>query len=44
MIKSDDEEKRLVYGIVYEPDTLDAHGDFTDAETIEKAAHEFMLK
>ncbi|MEB9454133.1 XkdF-like putative serine protease domain-containing protein [Bacillus anthracis] len=44
VVKSDDEEKRLVYGIVYEPDTLDAHGDFTDAETIEKAAHEFMLK
>ncbi|MFA2589977.1 XkdF-like putative serine protease domain-containing protein [Bacillus mobilis] len=44
VIKSDDEEKRLVYGIVYEPDTLDAHNDFTDAETIEKAAHEFMLK
>ncbi|PEY32715.1 hypothetical protein CN354_20780 [Bacillus cereus] len=44
VIKSDDEEKRLVYGIVYEPDTIDAHGDFTDAETIEKAAHEFMLK
>ncbi|HDR8052153.1 TPA: hypothetical protein QCY45_002963 [Bacillus cereus] len=44
VIKSDDEEKRLVYGIVYEPDAIDAHGDFTDAETIEKAAHEFMLK
>ncbi|MCC2347176.1 XkdF-like putative serine protease domain-containing protein [Bacillus cereus group sp. MYBK29-1] len=44
VIKSDDEEKRLVYGIVYEPDVIDAHGDFTDSETIEKAAHEFMLK
>lgn len=44
VIKSDDEEKRLVYGIVYEPDTIDAHGDFADAKTIEKAAHEFMLK
>ncbi|MGE6850771.1 XkdF-like putative serine protease domain-containing protein [Bacillus tropicus] len=44
VVKSDDEEKRLVYGIVYEPDAIDAHGDFTDAETIEKAAHEFMLK
>lgn len=44
VIKSDDEEKRLVYGIVYEPDTLDAHNDYADAETIEKAAHEFMLK
>ncbi|PEK91476.1 XkdF-like putative serine protease domain-containing protein [Bacillus mycoides] len=44
VIKSDDEEKRLVYGIVYEPNTIDAHNDFADAETIEKAAHEFMLK
>ena len=44
VIKSDDEAERLVYGIVYEPDTIDAHGDFTDAKTIEKAAHEFMLK
>ncbi|PEB08434.1 hypothetical protein COM56_03090 [Bacillus cereus] len=44
VIKSNDEEKRLVYGIVYEPDVIDAHGDFTDSETIEKAAHEFMLK
>jgi len=44
VIKSDHEEKRLVYGIVYEPDVIDAHGDFTDSETIEKAAHEFMLK
>ncbi|TPV37890.1 XkdF-like putative serine protease domain-containing protein [Bacillus dicomae] len=44
VVKSDDEEKRLVYGIVYEPDAIDAHGDFADAETIEKAAHEFMLK
>lgn len=44
VIKSDDEAERLVYGIVYEPDIIDAHGDFADAKTIEKAAHEFMLK
>ncbi|MCC2414044.1 XkdF-like putative serine protease domain-containing protein [Bacillus sp. FSL W8-0519] len=44
VIKSEDEAERLVYGIVYEPDTIDAHGDFADAKTIEKAAHEFMLK
>lgn len=44
VIKSDDEAERLVYGIVYEPDTIDAHGDFADEKTIEKAAHEFMLK
>lgn len=38
--KSD--EKQLVYGIVYEPDVEDAHGDYMEAEDIEKAAHEFM--
>ncbi|MGN5653480.1 XkdF-like putative serine protease domain-containing protein [Bacillus sp. Brlt_9] len=44
VIKSEDEEKRLVYGIVYEPGVLDSHNDFADESTIEKAAHEFMLK
>ncbi len=39
--KADDPQK-LVYGVVYEPDVEDAHGDFMDAETIEKAAHGFM--
>ena len=41
LTKSDDPQK-LVYGVVYEPDVEDAHGDFMDAETIEKAAHGFM--
>ncbi|BCC74235.1 hypothetical protein BCJMU51_p2090 (plasmid) [Bacillus cereus] len=44
VIKSEDDEKRLVYGIVYEPGVLDSHNDFADEVTIEKAAHEFMLK
>ncbi|HGO9410859.1 TPA: XkdF-like putative serine protease domain-containing protein [Bacillus cereus] len=44
VVKSDNEEQRLVYGIVYEPNTLDSHNDFADEKTIEKAAHEFMLK
>lgn len=35
-------EERLVYGIVYEPNTLDAHGEYMTAEDIEKAAHYFM--
>ncbi|OJG33752.1 hypothetical protein RV00_GL001006 [Enterococcus devriesei] len=39
--KADDPQK-LVYGIVYSPDEEDAHGDYMDAETIEKAAHSFM--
>lgn len=41
-IKKTDEEKHLVYGIVYAPDEVDAHGDFSKAATIENAAHEFM--
>ncbi|MFC9657020.1 XkdF-like putative serine protease domain-containing protein [Bacillus subtilis] len=36
------DEQKLVYGIVYEPDTVDAHGDFMTAAEIEKAAHGFM--
>ena len=37
-----DDEKKLVYGIVYEPEMLDAHGDFMTAAEIEKAAHGFL--
>lgn len=41
LVKEADEQK-LVYGIVYEPDTVDAHGDFMTAAEIEKAAHGFL--
>lgn len=34
--------EKIVYGIVYEPDTVDLQGDFMSAETIEKMAHDFM--
>lgn len=37
-----DEEKRIVTGIVYEPDILDAHGEFMTADEIEKSAHRFL--
>lgn len=36
------EEQRLLYGIVYEPDVEDAHGDCMTAQEIEKMAHEFI--
>nr|WGD68744.1 XkdF-like putative serine protease domain-containing protein [Bacillus subtilis] len=36
------DEQKLVYGIVYEPDTVDAHGDFMTAAEIEKTAHGFL--
>lgn len=39
-----DDEKHLVYGVVYAPDDADAHDDFATAEEIEKAAHNFLAK
>jgi len=39
-----DDEKRLVTGIVLEPDTIDAHGDIIRPEEIEQAAHKFLAK
>lgn len=37
-----DEEKRLVYGVVYAPDETDSHDDTMTAQEIEKAAHAFL--
>jgi hypothetical protein len=39
-----DEERRLVYGVVYEPSVYDAHDDRMSKEEIEKAAHGFMVR
>ncbi|HMQ98222.1 MAG TPA: XkdF-like putative serine protease domain-containing protein [Ignavibacteria bacterium] len=39
-----DEEKRLVYGVVYAPGEADAHDDMMDIEEVEKACHRFMTK
>jgi len=41
-IRKVDEEKRLVMGVVYTPDEMDSQGDWADADTIERAAHEFQ--
>lgn len=41
-INKEEEEQQLVYGIVYEPDVEDSHGDYMTAPSIEKAAHGFM--
>ncbi len=41
-INKEDEEQQLVYGVVYEPDVEDSHGDFMTAPEIEKSAHGFM--
>jgi len=40
IVKSD--EKRMVYGIVYSPNEVDAHGEFATAGDIEAAAMDFM--
>lgn len=42
LIAKAEDEKKLVYGVVYEPDIADAHGDFMTAEEIQKAAHGFL--
>lgn len=39
-----DDDKRIVKGIVYQPDLVDAHDDQMDEVEIEKAAHLFMEK
>ncbi|PEA03395.1 XkdF-like putative serine protease domain-containing protein [Bacillus cereus] len=50
IIKGEDEEQKLVYGIVYSPgsaedtSTHDVHGDFMTAEDIERSAHNFIAK
>lgn len=41
-INKNEEEKRLVYGVVYEPDVVDSQGEYMTAEEIEKAAHGFL--
>jgi hypothetical protein len=39
-----DEEKRVVYGIVLEPETVDLQGDRLSVDTIETAAHDFLVQ
>jgi len=38
------EPEFIVGGIVYEPDVVDAHGDYTDAEEIWKALKQYMIQ
>lgn len=42
LITKADDPKKLVYGVVYEPDVEDTHGDIMTADEIEKAVHGFM--
>lgn len=41
-IQKIDEEKRMIFGIVYAPDDVDTQGEYANAEDIEAAAHAFM--
>lgn len=41
-IAKSDTVRQIVYGVVYAPDVVDAHGDMMTIEEIEKAAHGFM--
>ena len=41
ILKTDD-ERHVVYGIVYAPDDVDTQGDYATAKEIEKAAYNFM--
>lgn len=42
VIAKADDAQRLVYGIVYEPNVADAHGDYMTPAEIEKAANGFL--
>lgn len=42
LIKKSDDEKGIVYGIVYAPEQKDTDGDFASADEIIKAAYSFM--
>lgn len=41
-ISKADMKKNIVFGVVLEPDTVDAHNDVISCEEIEEAAHKFM--
>jgi len=38
-----DDERQVVYGVVYEPHVIDAQGDYADEDAIMDAAHSYML-
>lgn len=41
-IAKNDEERGVIYGIVYSPDEIDTQGEFANANEISKAAYAFM--
>ena len=43
-IRKSNEDQKIVYGLVYEPYTLDTYGDMMLPEAIEKMAHEYIKR
>jgi uracil-DNA glycosylase len=43
ILKSDD-DRRMVYGVVLEPGTVDLQGDVLALDTIESAAHKYLIQ
>lgn len=41
-IQKVDETRRLVFGVVYQPNKMDAYGWFMEPDEVEKMAHRFM--
>tara|TARA_B100001123_G_scaffold170526_1_gene196181 strand:- start:38232 stop:39752 length:1521 start_codon:yes stop_codon:yes gene_type:complete len=43
-IAKSDADRRLVYGVVLEPEVIDAHNDIVSIDEIENAAHNYLIK
>ena len=43
-ITKSDIDRRLVYGVVLEPEVIDAHNDVVSVDEIENAAHNYLIK
>ena len=43
-ITKSDADRRLVYGVVLEPEVIDAHNDIVSIDEIENAAHNYLIK
>lgn len=41
-LKKFSDEKRIAYGLVYEPNVVDSHGDMITSGELEKMAHKFL--
>jgi len=44
ILKSESDEEKLVYGVVYSPNTIDLQGEYAEEKAIEKMANDFMTE